>query len=254
VIKYRGLISSDWSECLSPSGPFDFMSFVYPHLTSKLSVVFRHYTANRIALSQAMQRCHELLPSPISAEQMDAYLDEKFAHYTGVPELIEACLSRDILFMINTTGSKGYFQRVFCKKLLPRVSALSAHAGLIFPASKSDPKVFFQLQEIGDKPVNTALAAKHFRIPPQNILVMGDSGGDGPHFKWAAEQKAHCLASMAKPSLKLFCTRQQIRIDKYFGISYRQGEPRHQTDEMRVDFRELIPYIFDRLDDQKYRL
>ena len=138
---------------------------------------------------------------------MDAYLDEQFAHYTGVPELIEACLSRNILFMINTTGSRGYFQRVFFKKLLPRVSALSAHPGLIFPAGESDPKALFDLQEISDKPVNTALAARNFQIPPQNILVMGDSGGDGPHFKWASDQNAIRVASMAKPSLKLFCAR-----------------------------------------------
>lgn len=252
--KYRGLISSDWSECLSPNGPFDFMSFVYPHLASELSVVFRRYTANRIALSEAMQRCRELLPSPIRMEQMDAYLDKQFAHYTGVPELMEACLSRNILFMINTTGSMGYFQRVFCKKLLPKISAVSAHPGLIFPARKSDPKVFFALQEIGDKPVNTVLAAKHFQIPHQNILIMGDSGGDGPHFKWAAEQKALCVASMAKPSLKMFCARRQIRIDKHFGITYQDGETRRPADEMRVDFTELIPYISDRLDHQKFRL
>jgi hypothetical protein len=245
--KYRGLISSDWSECLSPSGPFDFMSFIYPHLTSKLSIIFRQYTANTIALSEAMQHCHELLPSPISPEQMDAYLDQEFAHYTGVPELIEACLSRSILFMINTTGSRGYFQRIFYKKLLPRVSALSAHSGLNFPTSESDPKAFFGLQEISDKPVNTDLAAKYFQIPPQNILIMGDSGGDGPHFKWASDQNAIRVASMAKPSLKLFCARQRIGIDHYFGISYQDGELRREADEMLVDFRDLLPYITDRL-------
>ena len=251
---YCGLISSDWSECLSPSGPFDFMSFVYPELTSALAAIFRQYTGNEIALSEAMRRCSKLLPAPITENQMDAYLDEHFAHYTGVPELIEACLSRNILFMINTTGSMGYFQRVFYKKLLPQVSALSAHSGLTFSTSKSDPKALFDLQEITDKPINTALAARHFQISPQNIMVMGDSGGDGPHFKWAADQNVIRVASMAKPSLKSFCVKQQIGIDHYFGISYQDGEPRRHADEMLVDFRELVPYIFDRLDDQKYRL
>ncbi|MFC1876830.1 hypothetical protein ACFL2E_06120 [Thermodesulfobacteriota bacterium] len=245
--QYRGLISSDWSECLSPSGPFDVMSFVYPELTSDLAAIFKQYTGNEIALSEAMKRCHGLLPAPVSAEQMDAYLDEQFAHYTGVPELIETCLSRNILFMINTTGSMGYFQRVFCKKLLPRVSALSAHPGLTFSTSKSDPEALFDLQEITDKPVNTAIAAKHFQISPQNILVMGDSGGDGPHFKWAADQNAIRVASMAKPSLKLFCAKQEIGIDHYFGISYEDGELRREADEMLVDFRDLLPYITDRL-------
>ncbi len=251
---YRGLVSSDWSECLSPSGPFDFMSFAYPEFRSSLATIFRQYTGNEIALSEAMQRCRALLPAQITSDQMDAYLDEAFATYTGVPELIEGCLSRNILFMINTTGSMGYFQRVFCKKLLPQVSALSAHPGLIFSASESDPKALFNLQEITDKPVNTESAARHFQIPPQHILVMGDSGGDGPHFKWATDQNAIRVASMAKPSLKLFCAKRQIGIDHYFGISYEDGEPRRQADEMQVDFKELMPYISDRLDDQKYRL
>ncbi len=244
---YRGLISSDWSECLSPNGPFDFMSFVYPELTSELTAIFRQYTGNEIALSEAMKCCRGLLPAPISADQMDAYLDEQFVYYTGVSELIEDCLSKNILFMINTTGSMGYFQRVFCKKLLPRVSALSAHPGLTFPVSGSDPDALFDLREITDKPVNTEKAAKHFQISPRNILVMGDSGGDGPHFKWAAEQNATRIASMAKPSLKLFCVKGQIGIDRFFGLSYEDGEPRREADEMRVDFRELMPFITDRL-------
>lgn len=254
MAKYRGLISSDWSECLSPNGPFDFMSFVYPELTSELAGIFKQYTGNEIALSEAMKRCSGLLPAFIGAEQMDAYLDEQFAHYKGVPEMIEACLSRNILFMINTTGSMGYFQRVFSKKMLPRVSALSAHPGLIFSAARYDPPALFNLQEITDKPVNTESAARHFRIPSQNIIVMGDSGGDGPHFQWAAEQGTIRVASMAKTSLKRFCTRRQIKIDHYFGVSYEDGEPRRHTEEMQVDFRDLIPYISDRLDDQKYRL
>ncbi len=254
MAKYRGLISSDWSECLSPNGPFDCMAFVYPEHTSELTAIFKQYTGNEISLSVAMKRCLGLLPALLNADQMDDYLDRKYAHYTGVSELIEACLSNNILFMINTTGSMGYFQRVFAKKLLPRVSALSAHPGLIFPDSKSDPKILFKLQEITGKPINTALAARHFQIPPQNILVMGDSGGDGPHFKWAMEQNAICVASMAKPSLKVFCARHRLKIHKYFGISYENGEPRREADEMQVDFKELVPFISDRLNDQKYSL
>ena len=247
---YRGLVSSDWSECISPNGPFDFMTFSYPELGSRLATIFRQYTGNEIALSEAMQRCRGLLPAPITTDQMDAYLDEKFAVYTGVSELIEGCLSRNILFMINTTGSRGYFQRVFSKKLLPRVSALSAHPGLIFPAGESDPEFIFDLLEIGDKPVNTNRVARRFQIPPQKILVMGDSGGDGPHFSWAADQNAIRVASMAKPSLKAFCSEGRIGIDLSFGIAYGEGESRRQADEMQVDFRELLPYISDRLDEQ----
>ena len=124
---YRGLISSDWSECLSPSGPFDFMIHVYPELESDLSAIFRQYTGNQITLGAAMQGCQRLLPGSINREHMDAYLDVNFAHYTGVPELMESCLSNNILFMINTTGSRGYFERAIAKKLLPCPSALSAH-------------------------------------------------------------------------------------------------------------------------------
>ncbi len=72
---YRGLISSDWSECLSPSGPFDFMAFIYPELTSSLATIFRQYTSNEIALSDAIHSCGSLLPAPIGTDQMDAYLD-----------------------------------------------------------------------------------------------------------------------------------------------------------------------------------
>ena len=243
--KYRGLISSDWSECLSPNGPFDFMTFAYPELAADLAVIFRQYTGNEMALSEAMQRCSRILPGTISADQMDAYLDQRFVHYNGVAELIEGCLSRNILFMINTTGSRGYFQRVFFKNRLPRISALSAHPGLIYSASASDPETLYDLHEITDKPLNTEKAAQHFRIPPQNILVMGDSGGDGPHFQWAADQKAIRVASMAKPSLKLFCTQRQIGIDRYFGVAYENGEPRREADEMLVNFRELVPFIDD---------
>lgn len=246
---YRGLVSSDWSECLSPSGPFDFMSFVYPELRQALATIFRQYTGNELALSEAMQRCRGLLPAPITTDQMDAYLDERFSVYTGVPELIEACLSRQILFMINTTGSMGYFQRAFYKKLLPRIPVLSAYPGLMFPAGESDPEILFDLQEIADKPLNTQKAAKHFQIPPQNILIMGDSGGDGPHFKWAAEWKVVRVASMAKPSLKTYCAGEQVGIDHFFGISYEDGEPRRESDEMAVDFRELVPFISDCLGD-----
>ncbi len=223
------------------------MVYVYPELKSKLLAIFRRYTGNEIALSQAMAQCHSLLPTPITVDQMDAYLDEQFTYYKGVPELIDACRSMNILFMINTTGSMGYFQRIFFKKLFPLVSALSAHPGLLFPVGESDPQVLFDLQEISDKPLNTERAARHFQIAPQNILVMGDSGGDGPHFKWAADRNVIRVASMAKPSLKAFCAKQQIGIDHYFGISYENGEPRRESDEMRVDFRDLLPYIADHL-------
>jgi hypothetical protein len=30
--KYKGMISSDWNECLAPCGPFDPIAFAYPEL------------------------------------------------------------------------------------------------------------------------------------------------------------------------------------------------------------------------------
>ncbi len=242
---YHGLISSDWSECLSPNGPFDFMAYVYPELESDLSAVFKQYTGNQITLGEAMQHCQRLLPAPINRERMDAYLDARFVHYTGVPELMEACLSKNILFMINTTGSKGYFQRVFAKKLLPQPAALSAHPGLSFKPDSVEGYMFYGLLEIMDKPINTEKAAKDFLVNPRKIIVVGDSGGDGPHFKWAVEQQATRIASMAKPSLKAYCQTHQIEINQYFGLSYKPGEVRRENDEMQVDFRDLLSFVIE---------
>jgi hypothetical protein len=241
---YRGLISSDWSECLSPNGPFDFMAYVYPQLESDLAAIFRQYTGNQIPLGDAIQHCQRLLPAPITQEQMDAYLEACFRHYTGVPELMEACLSNNILFMINTTGSRGYFERAIAKKLLPGPMALSAHPEIYFGKNR-DPYAYYALQEITDKPVNTEKAAKQFQIAPQKIMVVGDSGGDGPHFKWAAAQNALRVASMAKPSLKTYCQNQQIEINRFFGLSYEDGEDRREADEMAVDFQDLLSLLTD---------
>ena len=37
---FTAIFSSDWSECLSPSGPFDFIGFAYPQLGSELQEIF----------------------------------------------------------------------------------------------------------------------------------------------------------------------------------------------------------------------
>ena len=101
---YKAMVSSDWNECLAPCGPFDCISFAYPRLEAELADVFRQYTGNFISLGEAAGQIRELLPDPITPDQMDAYLDESFTTYTGVPQLIEWCSSNNILFMINTTG------------------------------------------------------------------------------------------------------------------------------------------------------
>jgi len=50
--KFNAVISSDWSECLSPSGPFDFIAFNFPQLALELDEIFRSYTGNRIPLGK----------------------------------------------------------------------------------------------------------------------------------------------------------------------------------------------------------
>ena len=90
------------------------------HSSPRSKTIFKAYTGNEIPLSEATKRILSLLPAPITEEQMDSYLDERFETYRGVPELMEWCEKKDILFMINTTGMQGYFQRVFAKETLAK--------------------------------------------------------------------------------------------------------------------------------------
>jgi 2-hydroxy-3-keto-5-methylthiopentenyl-1-phosphate phosphatase len=195
--KYRAVISSDWNECLAPCGPFDSISFVYPHLEPELSEIFREYTSNKFSLSQAARRITAMIPAPITEEQMDSYLDECFETYRGVPELMEWCEKKDILFMINTTGMQGYFQRVIAKALLPKLPIVSASPTIRFTVRDNDPS-FYDLVEIHDKPKNTETVIRGFGVPPGRAILMGDSGGDGPHFKWGARVGAFLIGSMTK--------------------------------------------------------
>ena len=246
-LKYKAMVSSDWSECLSPTGPFDFIWFVYPELETQLRDIFAQYTGNAISLGAASQKIQDMLPEPISREQMDAYLDQSFKTYMGVPDLIEWCLSRDILFMINTTGMIGYFQRVFAKGLLPRVPALSANPMVRYPGWKSDPDAIYDLLEIQDKAKNTDAVARQYQIEADRIIVMGDSGGDGPHFEWGSKNGAFLIGSMTKYSLKSYCQSRGIHIDMHIGPSYGEGANKDPQKEMQADFTELSFRIADLL-------
>ena len=241
---YQAMVSSDWSQCLSPSGPFDCISFSYPRLSDELNTVFKQYTGNRISLGEAADRIRKLLPAPLTADQMDAYLDEQFATYRGVPELIQWCLDNHILFMINTTAMVGYFQRVFARGLLPVIPVLSANPLIRFPRQREHclPQIL-ELREIQDKGKNTAAVARSREIAFERTILMGDSGGDGPHFEWGAQNGAFLIGSMAKPSLRAYCREKGIEIDLLFGISYRQGQERNPEKELAVDFMELVPVI-----------
>ena len=240
---YKAIVSSDWSECLAPCSPFDFISFNYPELTTRLETIFKQYTGNRISLRKAARQIQKILPDPITENQMDAYLDHSFTTYQGVPELIEWCLSKDILFMINTTGTAGYFQRILAKGLLPGLPLLSAHPMVRYPKQNSDPVHIYNLFEFKDKAKNTEAAIKAHQIPPNKIIIMGDSGGDGPHFEWGASINAFLIGSMTKPSLETYCLAKNIKINFKFGISYAQSQNKDLKKEMQVNFMGLLSCI-----------
>lgn len=233
------MVSTDWNECLSPMGPFDPVIFTYPGLKSDLVSVFSRYTGNEITLSAAVQRVRELMPQPLSARQMDAYLEKHFATYTGVAKFIKWCGENNVFFMINTTASIGFFQRVFKKGLLPGISGLSAHPGFFYEPSETDPEEIYELMEITDKSKNTRMAARLHDIPFKKIMIVGDSGGDGPHFEWGASKGAFLTGSMTKWSLETFCRKRGIHINLYFGPRYQECEKRDEAKEMSVNFRDL---------------
>ena len=244
---YKALISSDWNECLAPCGPFDFISFNYPQLATELETIFKQYTGNIMSLGQAVRQIQQLLPAPITENQMDRYLAVSFATYRGVPELIEWCQSQNVLFMINTTGMIGYFQRVFAKDLLPQVPVLSAHPMVRYPHNDTDPSQILDLFETTDKSKNTETTMRSFKFSSKKVLIMGDSGGDGPHFEWGAEINAFLIASITKSSLRRYCDQKNISIHTQFGPAYANGEARDLRKEMQVDFMDLVPIIEDLL-------
>lgn len=244
---YKALVSSDWSECLSPNGPFDCIRFAYPGLADALTDVFQKYTGNQISLGEAAAQIDSLLPRAISSDQMDAYLDAEFETYRGVPELIQWCDSHDILFMLNSTGMIGYFQRVFAKKLLPRVAVLSAHPMLRYPSEESDPGQILELFETDDKGRHTAAVAKTLGIGTDRIVLMGDSGGDGPHFEWGSKVGAYLVSSMTKASLDTYCREKNIRINHRFGIDFSQLKPNERHPTTQNDFLDLRETIAERL-------
>ena len=243
TMRYTAIVSSDWSECLSPSGPFDCLAFNHPEIEADLTAVFRQYTGNQISLGQAAAKIKILLPDPVSPDQMDAYLDASFATYTGVPDLIQWCLDNQILFMINSTGMIGYFQRVLAKKLLPPVPVLSAHPMIRYPGRHSDPARVLELFETRDKARNTNAIASTLGLESDKIILMGDSGGDGPHFEWGAQSGAYLIGSMTKPSLDGYCREKSIAINLRFGLDYSKEEKRDQIRETAINYMDLAPAI-----------
>jgi hypothetical protein len=242
---YRAILSSDWNECLAPCGPFDFIFFSHPDLREGLTAIFRQYTTHAITLGEAVQTIRGLLPRPITPAEMDAYLDTSFTTYPGLAEWMEWCHSHDILFMINTTGMVGYFQRIFAKGLLPRIPALSAHPMIRYGSLPADPETVLELLEIQDKPRNTEAALRSFGLEAPKIIVMGDSGGDGPHFEWGARVGALLIGSMTKPSLMAYCEERGIRIQVAFGGAEGGSVPAGALPTPGKDFMELVRVLED---------
>jgi len=240
---YRAIVSSDWNQCLAPCGPFDPIVHCYPELAGDLESIFKGYTGNRISLGDAAVRISKILPASISISQMDSYLDDSFETYKGVPELIEWCAEKNILFMINTTGAVAYFQRVFARGMLPTVPCLSASPLMRYPASDTDPSEIYELSEIEDKGKNTSRAIEAFGLEGKRLLLIGDSGGDGPHFEWGKRSGAYLIGSMTKQSLKSFCSKRDVKIDCFFGKTCGSDDKRRDETERIIDFRDLITHI-----------
>ncbi|MHC1743691.1 MAG: hypothetical protein AB9873_11750 [Syntrophobacteraceae bacterium] len=241
--RYRAILSSDWNECLAPCGPFDFIFFNFPDLREGLTAIFRQYTTNVISLGEAVRRMRAMLPRPVGPDEIDAYLDASFAAYPDLSAWIDWCLSHEILFMINTTGMVGYFQRLFAKALLPRIPALSAHPMIRYDALPSDPLKVLELLEIQDKPRNTEAAIRSFGLKDPKIIVMGDSGGDGPHFEWGAKVGALLIGSMIKPSLQKFCEAGGISIHVAFGRAEIGDAPVADRQTPGLSLMELVPIL-----------
>ncbi len=243
MTKYRGMISSDWNQCLAPCGPFDVLAYHYPELEPRLTGIFRRYTANAITLAEAVGGIHSILPAPLTERQMDAYLKHRFKTYKGVKAFMTWCREHRILFMINTTGMAGYFQRALSSGLLPVFDVLCANPMVRYGQSATDPRCLLDLREITDKPLHTAAVAGRYKIACDRIIIMGDSGGDGPHFEWGARNGATLIGSMVKASLESYCARHGIQITHRFGCSYAKDEPVDPQKESAWVFTDLIGIV-----------
>lgn len=244
-MEYNAIISSDWNECLAPCGPFDPIAFTYPDLTPHLNVIFRRYTGNEISLTHAVADIRNILPETLSVEQMDNYLEKSFYTYLGVPEFIEWAKTKGILFMINTTGMQGYFQRAISKKLLPDVPIIAANPLVTYPAYSNDRRYNYAVMDTHDKPSNTMAAISAFGLHAERVVIIGDSGGDGPHFEWGASVGALLIGSMTKASLTSYCESKQVQLNERFGVCYLSGQARIVEEEIKYNFMELTLVIDD---------
>jgi hypothetical protein len=145
--------------------------------------------------------------------------------------------------MINTTGMIGYFQRIFAKNLLPPVPMISAHPMISYPQNLSASCRIYELLETHDKGKNTGEVARSLAIPAARIILLGDSGGDGPHFEWGAAAGAYLIGSMTKPSLDNYCRAKDLEINLRFGLDYTRRERASVREELQINFMDLTDTI-----------
>jgi hypothetical protein len=133
------------------------------------------------------------------------------------------------------------------KGLLPQGIVVAANPMIAYHSETN----MYEIREFEDKAKNTAAAIYDYGIPAGRLVVMGDSGGDGPHFKWGASVGAYLIGSMTKPSLEKYCKGQGIKIDTRFGLAYGEGEKKDKAREMEVDFVDLVQIIENAIEGRK---
>jgi len=126
------------------------------------------------------------------------------------------------------------------KGLIPKGIVVAANPMISYPGHGME---MHEVREIEDKAKNTETVMRAHGISPKKVIVIGDSGGDGPHFAWGASVPPHLIGSMTKPSLESFCRKKGIEINTRFGVTYSEGEKKDTAKEMTVDFMGLVPVI-----------
>jgi hypothetical protein len=90
--------------------------------------------------------------------------------------------------------------------------------------------------------------AREHGIPFRRVVVMGDSGGDGPHMAWGAARGALLVGSMTKPSLENACRAAGIALHHRFGVTYAEGQPLDRQRELTVDYMGLTGLLQETLE------
>jgi hypothetical protein len=101
----------------------------------------------------------------------------------------------------------------------------------------------YELFETRDKGQNTRSVVRSLDLKAGKIILMGDSGGDGPHFEWGAKSGAFLIGSMTKPSLDNYCRKKNIAINLRFGLDYSRGDKKDPQKELEINYMDLATTI-----------